>query len=351
MNAPIQIHPDRFRNFGAPDGAHFVLVTEPRIVGTFDVVHSPGYASVRTLPCSDAEPFEAMLAEMIPEPAHVLVILPNRYFLSPSPDALGPRRKLAVMACFSTPSSLESIRHFVKMAEATEPEAQNALAEHFFKYAETSSALMFRDRNTGTEASFAHLNQGLQWHEQLGTLAWGEQQLLPSGEISVLPVSVFGQDINERLDVSGEITFRGEPILHCGSVSYLPSDQARIYEQLCALRRGDVVARVERGMIEALSTREENTRPAVEMLEKMFAIDSRYRTLLEIGLGVNTQLNLFPGNTAMNEVYGGQRGAVHFGLGLLPFTQYHLDIICPGTSVHDARGERIFGGTVSEARA
>ena len=36
---------------------------------------------------------------------------------------------------------------------------------------------------------------------------------------------------------------------------------------------------------------------------------------------------------------------MHIGLGMLPHTQYHLDVFCVGTSVYNERGEWIFGGS------
>jgi hypothetical protein len=45
----------------------------------------------------------------------------------------------------------------------------------------------------------------------------------------------------------------------------------------------------------------------------------------------------------MNEVHGGTGGMIHFGLGLTPYTQYHLDIICPNTQVLGSNGECIIG--------
>ena len=45
----------------------------------------------------------------------------------------------------------------------------------------------------------------------------------------------------------------------------------------------------------------------------------------------------------MNEVYGGTEGCLHWGLGLTPYTQYHLDIISPGTTVYTDAGEVVLG--------
>ena len=79
-------------------------------------------------------------------------------------------------------------------------------------------------------------------------------------------------------------------------------------------------------------------------LEALFRIDSRYRKVWELGFAINTRHELLPGNTAMNETFGGTAGTLHFGLGLTPYTQYHLDIICPLTRVLSDRDEELIGG-------
>lgn len=70
---------------------------------------------------------------------------------------------------------------------------------------------------------------------------------------------------------------------------------------------------------------------------------------VQIGFGINTQLEILPGNLGMNEVYGGKYGSIHWGLGLTPWTQYHLDIICPDTKVLSDTGEIIIGSHITES--
>jgi hypothetical protein len=36
-------------------------------------------------------------------------------------------------------------------------------------------------------------------------------------------------------------------------------------------------------------------------------------------------------------------GVLHLGFGLLPFTQYHLDVICPGIRVKSPLGQELLG--------
>lgn len=339
----IVVRPGRLRSFGDSKDSDFYLVTEPAYRGAFEIEPDPKYRACEIVEYDGSVEFAAVLSEQIPQSCHVLVILPGFYFKSPSPAVLGPRRKLGVMACFSTPTSVEAIRHFLRMAEQTDPDEQDRRAEDFFARGERAEALRFVDHRYGTAAVFEHLPDNLSWHEQIGVLHWGQQQLLPSGEISVLPVQVFGQNIDTQLEFNGTLALQGTPVLHAGSPSFLPRDQARLFAELACLQDHAVIATLEKGAIVALEATDVSCRRAEQMLAAMFAVDSRYRTLLEIGFGINTGLQLFPGNAAMNEVYGGREGTVHFGLGLIPYTQYHLDLICPGTHVESTAGDVVFG--------
>lgn len=345
----ITVRPGRLRNFGDSQNSVFCVVTEPAYSGMFEIESDPKYSDALIVEYDGKVEFATVLQNQIPDNCHVLVILPSFYFKSPPPQALGPRRKLGVMACFSTPTSPEAIRHFLQMAEGTDPQEQDRRAQDFFTRGERADALRFVDRVHGTSAVFEHLPDNLSWHEQIGMLHWGEQQLLPSGEISVLPVQVFGQNIDMQLSFNGTLALKGTPVLHAGSPSFLPRDQARIFDELAALEDHPLIATLENGVIVRLEATDPACRPAERMLSAMFAVDSRYRTLLEIGFGINTALKLFPGNAAMNEVYGASNGAVHFGLGLIPYTVYHLDLICPETSVESTAGEPILGPERTES--
>lgn len=345
----ILIRPSLLRSFGSGTGCTFCVVTDAEHAGRVRFDGDGGYADRRVFTFDGARPFDVLLEHDIPQHAHVLVILPRHYFKSPEPALLGRQRKLATMACFSTPTSDAAIRHFIACAEATDPDAQTRMADEFFERGERAAQLHFVDDEYGTEARFAHLSDSLSWHEQVGSMAWGQQQLFPSGEVSVLPVDVFGQDIEARFDFNGTLALQGIPVLHAGTPSFLPMDQARIHAALATLREHAVIATVCDGLVTDLVPTHSHCVPAAHMLEAMFAVDSRYRSLLEIGFGMNTTLTPFPGNAAMNEVYGGTHGVVHFGLGLIPYTQYHLDLLSPGTRVLDSHGEHVFGGALTTA--
>ncbi|KST65207.1 hypothetical protein BC008_20365 [Mastigocoleus testarum BC008] len=249
------------------------------------------------------------------------------------------------MACNSTPTSVESIEHFLECGEKTDPYEQEKISEQFFAKGEAASHLKFVDEKCKTVTIFRHLDDGIQWHEQIGELQWGEQQLFPSGEISVLPVDIFTLNLNVKLDINGKLALKGIPVLHSGTPSFLPDDQERIFQALYAMRNHAVIASVHEGVITNIEASDPSAQSAVDMLQAMFDVDSRYRIIIEIGFGVNRHLKLFPGNSAMNEVYANNiNGTVHFGLGLIPHTQYHLDIICPSIKVLSDKDELVFGG-------
>lgn len=339
----ISIAPDNYKQFGEAEGATFCLVISPEIFDNFVMEKQGKYKKYEKISTEHCETFEQILKEKIPEIAHILVISPQEFFKSVSPEILGKQRKLAVLASNSTLTSLEAIKHFVNILEKSDPNEQEEFAQKFFTLAGESQYLKIIDKSYGTEAKFFHKNQSYQWFEQAGMLDWGCQQIVPSGEISVLPLKHGSYNENERLLITGEIAFKGTPILHSGKTSFLREDQQRIYKSLSLIDEHALIAQVKNGVIDEIYATHNSVKPALQMLLAMFDVDSRYRIIWEIGLGINTQLELLPGNQAMNEVYGGNNGVIHWGLGLTPWTPYHLDIICPESKILTETGRVIIG--------
>jgi len=348
MSEGIRVDPKNLSQFGPAVGSAFCLVTNPEIKDAIEIVQDAPYEEYLTFELGPEDRFEDILEKQIPEPAHVVVISPERFFQSPDDEQLGAQRKLIAMACNSTPTSLATIRHFLGVMERTSAQAQGEFCDVFFEKAEATESLVYVDERYDTRAELDHLKDGLVWNQQAGPLDWGEQQIVPSGEISVLPIEItdFHEDL--RLPLDGEIVIRGYPILHNGTPSFSRSDQARMHAQLSAMNSHGIRCTVQKGQITETRALDEGAVPAVEMLEHMFAVDSRYRIVWEIGHAMNVSLDILPGNHAMNEVYGGERGCLHWGLGLTPFTQYHLDIISPGTTVLGGTSGDVLLGTPGE---
>lgn len=339
----ISITPESFKQFGPTTDATFCLVTNSEFSSIFEI-DTKEYNATKILPYSPDKDFKELLKKEIPERAHILVVLPNSYFKSPQPEDLGPSRKLCVMACNSTPTTVEAIQHFLDCAKRTDPHAMDEFASLFFEELEKQTTLTFYDSKYNTSATFNHLSENIMWHEQAGKLDWGQQQLFPSGEISALTVQVYNMSEGAQFELNGEITLQGYPILHSGKGSFLTSDQERIYQRLSTLITSPLIATVKQGKIIELNNPSSDDNPALSMLESLFLTDSRYQSIIEIGFGINHWNHIYPGNSAMNEVYAASpTGTIHWGLGLTPSTQYHLDIISPNTSILGDDKKFIFG--------
>lgn len=339
----IFINPADISCFTEKEGSTFIVITSPSICDLINFEKVSPYSKAIKISVKYSDSMGEKFWSEIPSRSHILVILPEIYFQSPSTELLGPDRQLAVMACHSTPTTLEAIQHFIIQSKNTDSYYQDKMAESFFETGSASSQLIFEDINTGYKLTFDHTSDQLVWHEQVGKLSWGQQQLFPSGEISTLPVNVFGQNINNALDINGKLVLHGFPVLHGGNVSYLREDQARIFTALSVLEKNPVIAHISDGRVTKWEETSSSSQQAIDMLEALCMVDGRYRTIIEVGFGINTSLKLFPGNNAMNEVYGSNNGAVHIGFGIIPFTQYHLDIICPHLIVKDDKGIAFFG--------
>ncbi|MET7878942.1 hypothetical protein ABZS52_18670 [Micromonospora profundi] len=342
MTKPVIVDPDKLRQFGSAEGAVFCLVTNPEFKDDIVIAKSGRYDDYLTVPLHRGERFEDILSR-IPEPSHIFGVSPAAFFESPSDEVLGPRRKVLAMACNSTPTTLDEIRHFLDVMERTSPEEQDGFSDTFFELLEESDHLVYVDAKRNTTATLQHLDETLVWNQQAGAIGWGEQQIVPAGEISVLPIDIREFEEDLHLPLEGEITIRGYPILHSGTPSFSRADQQRIYQELSGLRQHAVVARVENGVITDIRPDSPGAQRAVDMLNAMFEVDSRYRIVWEMGHALNTALEIIDGNHAMNETYGATHGCLHWGLGLTPYTQYHLDIISPDTTVRTSNGIIVLG--------
>ena len=343
----ITIKPWKIAQFNERKGANFYLITNDSLTDKFSLQNDGSYASCSIL-SYNGESFKETLAQT-QEPAHVLVISPEKYVQVEAGLDVG-RRMVATMPSNSTPTSLSDIAHFLSLLEVDNVVQQEAFADRLFEVGPKSQYLRFVDEKYGTEAVFEHLDESYEWHDQSGVLGWGGQQLAPAGEVSVLPLQHGNYNPKLNLAINGQIAFRGLPILHSGRVNFLRDDQARLHQSLTAMREHAIIATVKDGNVTELQCTHPEAEPAKHTLENMFWCDSRYRKIWEIGFGINMSLTMVSGNVAMNETYGGENGVVHFGLGLTPYTQYHLDIICPNLLVLTDNDEVFLGSSNAAIR-
>jgi hypothetical protein len=154
---------------------------------------------------------------------------------------------------------------------------------------------------------------------------------------------VTASSISRRLALDGELTLRGTPIVHGGSAPYDPGDQEYLYQALRHLEEAALTLVVADGVIVEHQATDPASRPAADALDRLFGQDERYRTVFEIGFGIHPDLELQPGNRAVNEVHGGRSGIFHLGIGLTPVTTYAPIVLCPDTTVRTDDGRFVAG--------
>lgn len=346
MNAAhVVIRPDRIQVLGDDKASSFCLVTNTEYLDAFHIAESPKYAQTKVLAFDDGQCFEDLLRMEIAEDAHVLTILPNCLLHSVADKDLG-RRKLLIMACRSgRTTDLRAIEHFLRAGEQTDPTEQEEFSQRFFTKGEVAPYLALVDREYETRARFNHLHDEYEWHEQLGVVEQGGQQVYPAGEIAcfLVPLKIQELDRATRFDVDGRLALRGRLIVQSGPPSFLVEDQERIYERLATMENHAVLLDVEQGDVVRVEATHSHCRPAADVFEALFEVDSRFRRIYEFGFAFNRHAEPWPGNSAMNEVCGGDSGQLHIGLGMLPHTQYHIDLFLAGTEVLGRDDELIFG--------
>lgn len=340
----VTVTPSAFRQFGTPADT-FCLVVDEESMTDFALAPAEPYAKSIAVPIGPDGDLSRLLESDIPESADVVVICRKAFLSSPDASVIGAGRRIVALPCASTPVTLEQVRYFLRVIGRTDPAAQEERANRFFDAVSRSPEIKIVDGEHGTSCDFDPVGGDYVWNQQAGILGPAEQQIAPAGELSVLPMDITEFDGDRRLALNGTLTLQGWPIVHAGYDKTLEPEQAELYERLTPLHRIPIVATVEDGVITGVKSHadtEEGTE-MVAFLEELFAEEPRYRTIWELGFGINNGMEVFPGNCGLNEVYGADDGVVHFGMGLTPWTKFALTFICPTSSLVDGDGGSILG--------
>jgi len=354
MKRQVPVRPASFRQFGASASDTFCLVTDADHADELFIDETGGptgtysthtYRQCMIVPVDAGDDLDKALARDVPADADVVVICRETFLSSPDGQLIGPGRRVVVMPCASTPVSLENIRYFLSVIERTDPAAQANRAERFFAAVEEANELHLVDGPHDAACDFDPVGGDYVWNQQAGFLEPGEQQIAPAGELSVLPMEITDFDANQRLAINGTLALRGRSIVHAGYSEELAEPQARLYERLEKLQRNTVLLQVRDGLITSIGCRDQTAECAevVATLDELFSEDPRYRTIWELGFGINVNMRPVPGNCGLNEPYGATDGVVHIGIGLTPYTRFALTFLCPGTALTDGSGNTVLG--------
>lgn len=352
MTRELEVRPAALRQFAAPSGT-FCLLTTTELADTIVIDDGHAYDKIMVTPIGPGDDVGTVLRTSVPARADVLVVCPGLFVTSPSAADIGSERRVAVMPCGSTPTTREDIRYFLEVIERTDPAAQEDWADRFFAAVSDARELRLIDADRETTCRFDPGGDDYDWNQQAGALARGEQQIAPAGELSVLPTEITRFDPARVLAVSGALTLRGWPIVHAGYERALATEQARLYDSLVPLHRNPVIVDIEDGVIVACRPGTDSPAAAAvaTALDRLLSEDARYRTVWELGFGINTAMSVVPSNCGLNEPYGGTNGVVHIGLGLTPFTRFALTFLCPDTTLTDHTGTVLIGRPLGSSPA
>lgn len=344
----VIVKPSAFRQFGTSADT-FCLVTDEEFADDFTI--APSHLESMVIPVGPDGDLGKLLAADIPETADVVAICRRTFLSSPDAATIGAGRRIVVLPCASTPVALPHIRYALQVIERTDPAAQELRADQFFGAVEKAAELRIVDGENGTSCTFDPLGDDYSWNQQAGFLGPGEQQIAPAGELSVLPVDIMEFDGDRRLAMNGTLAFKGWPIVHAGYDRELDAAQADLYERLTPLHRNPLIATIENGVITEIRdpAHTDEGGALVAVFDELFAAEPHYRTIWELGFGINTDMELSPANSGLNEVYGARDGVVHIGLGLTPSTTFALTFICPSSAVVDGAGGLILGNKGASA--
>ncbi|MFF3890457.1 hypothetical protein [Streptomyces sp. NPDC001914] len=339
---PLDITTSDFDQFGPPAGT-FCLITSEQYGDLFSLHSGGGYSRVLPLTLPPGTRLGELIERSVPEDAHVLAVCPGRFLDSPTERELGGR-KLAVLPAGSTPLTGEHVRYFLRTAALTDVARHTRVAEEFFDLVGDSDRLTIVDDVSGTEAGFDHTAGDCVWNMQAGVLEAGDQQIFPSGKLSVTAAEITTFEPEARLlGLDGELTLRGWPIVHRHQDPADGAEQQRLFEALSPLVTDAVTLRVAAGSIESVTPRTPGATPAAVELEKLLTDDPRYRVIWELGFGINTSTEIIPANCGPNEVYGATGGVVNLGLGITPATRFALAFLCPRSSLVTSDGTAVLG--------
>lgn len=217
-----------------------------------------------------------------------------------------------------------------------------------------SSGLFFRDERRATEAFLDLVGRPVHLFRQAGSIPPGGQSVLPGGELSLLTNGHGEYDINSRHALNGRIPLAGQAIVHrgrcpCAALRSRPENTARgcalasryvddsclstTFQMMNSVAGSDAVLCIQDGVITAIEGK--STDPGRRALAQLLEMDSRYSKVHEIGIGINRSRRFRRSDNFMpNEM----RRGLHIGLGLTPYTDFHIDIACSDVQVYAADG-------------
>jgi hypothetical protein len=259
----------------------------------------------------------------------VLVLFLSSEFRHVARALLGDGR-IAAVTCFSLDSPV-LVERYLRVVVASHYDEQARFDERFTRLLASASSIRFRSpsapRCKEVTAELRSLAR-CRWFSLSGSIPFGGQAVLPTGEISALTdrSGAFGR---LGFDLDGEVMLRAMPIVHRGSADVSSRDAEAMYHDLALLADEPAVVVLDRGWVVELRPEDPARLRGTAALERLFVRDDRFRKVHEVGFGSNSAVRLVAANFFPNERHRG----VHFGLGLGGHTDFHIDLVCPQVEI------------------
>ncbi|MFF5056672.1 hypothetical protein ACFY1S_26170 [Micromonospora sp. NPDC000663] len=236
--------------------------------------------------------------------------------------------KLGAISYFSSGFTPESLSRYLQIITATDYESELAVESRFLSMVEDAEALVLTTPSLDARCVFRH-QETEHWFSLHGPLRFGDQTVLPTGELSTLADGSGAYDPASRLPIDGEIVFKGSPIIHRGDRSVSAEHTADTYRRLAPMEDLPVVAHVRNGFIHDFTSPVPEARRLRDTFEALVTAEPLYRKIHEFGFGTHPGCaNRLRSNFHPNERWPG----IHIGLGLGGFTPFHIDLAL--TEVH-----------------
>ncbi|WP_131783120.1 hypothetical protein [Legionella gresilensis] len=179
------------------------------------------------------------------------------------------------------------------------------------------------------------------WTESIGQILKNESIRAPCGEIALTSMH-FRDEVIHNLSIDGQIVFDSTVILHLLKFEdTLFKEQERIYDGLSKVKKAPIKLVINKGIVVDIIPLTQDKEPA-QILEDFFSYDTELRKIIEMGFGLNKNLQLLPQNLAANEAYGGLNNCLHVGFGRRKL-KFHLDMLSPHTCAITNEGVLLAG--------
>ena len=359
MNKKIKLYLSGFQKiFGDPGNVIFVGAFSKEVFPFIEIIADSSYKDVEIFSI-DAEEIPATIAA-IPGHKHVFCITTDATFRSPDPSSLTDV-KLGVLPLFSTGYSFEKLRKSLELIFQADYKAQNEKSQQVLELLENADEIMLKSNSSIIARLDLLYPNRVYFFNQSGYMDWGQQSVLPGGEVSLLTDSHGQYSAESKFSFNGYLDLKGIPVVHYGTcpcsiarycsrfkksdsnkktisqnnqLSSIREKQTSIFLRLSDLYYNPVRIKIDSGVITDLAPVGKKSEAFFQLLE-LFEEDGNYKKIHEFGIGLNNNYVLLPNDNFLpNEMIEG----IHLGLGLTPFTEFHIDLVCPYIEVYTVNG-------------